>query len=257
MTTPGGLERRARFRRGAYLIPSLMTIANLLCGYIAVVRSIQGEFEWAAIALFIAALLDRLDGWVARLTGTSSDFGVQLDSLADAISFGMAPAVMAYMWALSTLPKPWSLAPFLYLAAGVARLARFNIQAPTQDKRYFIGLPIPAAACAIAACVYYRPGMIIDPIGGGLVAVLVSALAILMVSKVRYRSFKDIDLRSRIRWVMVILVALAYFVVAASPQLVALTLSFAYLVSGVLPRFGRPGRPEPRPAPAGGRDGAA
>ena len=253
---PAG-DRRARFRRGAYLVPSLFTTANLLCGYIAVVRCIQGEFEWAAIALFIAALLDRVDGWVARLTGTSSDFGVQLDSLADVISFGMAPALMAYMWALAPLPKPWSLAPFLYLAAGAARLARFNIQAPTLDKRYFVGLPIPAAACAIAACVFYSPERIADPIAGGLVAVLVAALAILMVSKARYRSFKDIDLRSRIRWVMVSLMALAYFVVAASPQIVALILSFAYLVSGLVPRSGRPGRPEPRPAPAGGHDGPA
>jgi CDP-diacylglycerol--serine O-phosphatidyltransferase len=256
MTGDGAANvRRVRFRRGAYLIPSLFTTGNLLCGYIATVRSIQGEFEWAAIALFIAALLDRMDGWVARLTGTSSGFGVQLDSLADAISFGMAPALMAYMWALAPLPKPWSLAPFLYLAAGAARLARFNIQAPTQDKRYFVGLPIPAAACALAACVFYSPDRITDPIAGGLVAVLVAILAVLMVSKARYRSFKDIDLRSRIRWVMVILVALAYFVAAASPQLVALTLSFAYLVSGLMPRFGRAGRGEPRPVAAGGRDG--
>ena len=98
-------RERARFRRGAYLIPSLFTTGNLLCGYIAVVRSVQGEFEWAAIAVFIAALLDRVDGWVARLTGTTSDFGVQFDSLADVISFGIAPALLAYLWALSALPK--------------------------------------------------------------------------------------------------------------------------------------------------------
>ncbi|MBI4168957.1 MAG: CDP-diacylglycerol--serine O-phosphatidyltransferase [Acidobacteria bacterium] len=251
------MKERTRFRRGAYLIPSLFTTGNLLCGYIAVVRSVQGQFEWAAIALFIAALLDRVDGWVARLTGTSSDFGVQFDSLADVISFGIGPALLAYMWALSDLPKPWSLAPFLYLAAGTARLARFNIQASGQDKRYFVGLPIPAAACALAACVFYSPARVSDPIAGGLVAALIATLAVLMVSKVRYRSFKEIDLRSRIRWVMVILMALVYFVVAASPQIVALILSFSYLVSGLVPRLGRAGRKEPRPAPAGGSDGRA
>src|SRR4029077_739391 len=145
------VRERPRFRRGAYLIPSLFTTGNLLCGYIDVVRSIQGEFEWAAIALFIAALLDRLDGWVARLTGTTSDFGVQFDSLADVISFGIAPALLAYMWALSALPPPWSLRPFLLLATSAARLAPLNTQAPALDKRSFVGLPPPAAACAIAA----------------------------------------------------------------------------------------------------------
>jgi CDP-diacylglycerol---serine O-phosphatidyltransferase len=246
---------RARYRRGAYLIPSLFTTGNLLCGYIAVVRSIQGEFEWAAIALFIAALLDRLDGWVARLTGTTSDFGVQLDSLADVISFGVGPAVLAYMWALTGLPKPWSLAPFLYLAAGAARLARFNIQTTVQDKRYFVGLPIPAASCALAACVFYHPAKVSDGLTGGLVSVLVVTLALLMISKIRYRSFKDIDLKTRTRWVIVSLVALVYLVVAASPQIVALLLSFTYLLSGLFPRLARPGRQEARPAPAGGRDG--
>jgi CDP-diacylglycerol---serine O-phosphatidyltransferase len=251
------MKERARFRRGAYLIPSLFTTGNLLAGYIAIIRSLQGEYAWAAIALFIAALLDRVDGWVARLTGTSSDFGVQLDSLADVISFGMAPALLVYVWALASLPKPWSLAPFLYLAAGTARLARFNIQAPSQDKRYFVGLPIPAAACAIAACVFYQPTRINDPITGVLVAVLVATLAVLMVSKVRYRSFKEIDLRRRTRWVMVILMALVYFVIAAKPPLVALILSYTYLVSGLFPRLLPAGRHEPRPAPAGGpHDGA-
>ncbi len=244
---------RRRFRRGAYIIPTLFTIGNLLCGYMAAVRSLQGEFEAAAIALFVAALLDRVDGWVARLTGTTSAFGVELDSLADVISFGMAPALLVYAWALAGLPKPWSLVPFLYLAAGTMRLARFNIQAPSQqDKRYFVGLPIPAAACSLAACVFYDPQRVTDPITGGLVAVLLVALSVLMVSKVRYRSFKEIDLRRRIRWVMVIVPVLVYFVAAASPQFVAVALSFTYLISGLFPRLRHRGRHEPHPAPAGG-----
>jgi len=248
------MKSRVQFRRGAYLIPSLFTTANLFFGYLAMVRSLQGEFEWAAVFVFIAAILDRIDGWVARLTGTTSDFGVQFDSLADVISFGMAPALLAYLWALDSLPKPWSLAPFLYLAAGAARLARFNIQAAVQDRRYFVGLPIPAAACAVVATVFYSPTRVTDPVAGGLVAVFVTVLAILMVGKGRYRSFKDIDLRSRTRWVVVTGVALAYFIVAASPQIVGVALSFGYLVSGLVPRTWRGGRQEPHAAPAGGHD---
>ncbi len=244
------MRERSRFRRGAYVFPSLFTTANLLCGYIAVVRSLQGDYMIAAVAILIAALLDRLDGWVARLTGTSSDFGVQFDSLADVISFGMAPALLVHMWALADLPKIVSLVPFLYLAAGSARLARFNIQAPAQDKRYFVGLPIPAAACVLASCVFYNPSPVNDAITSGLVAILVLVLSVLMVSKVRYRSFKEIDLRRRTRWVMVILVAMVYFVVASSPEFVALILSFTYLLSGLVPRLLSAGRHETRPAPA-------
>src|SRR6185436_1289744 len=185
----GVVKATGRLRRGAYLIPSLFTTGNLLCGYIAVMRSLKGDYEWAAVAIFVAALLDRLDGWVARLTGTSSDFGVQLDSIADIISFGMAPALVAYLWGLAQLPKPWSLAPFLYLAAGATRLARFNIQTAVQDRRFFIGLPIPAGACVLAACVFYSPARLVDPFTSILVSLLVVVLGVLMVSHLRYRSF--------------------------------------------------------------------
>jgi CDP-diacylglycerol--serine O-phosphatidyltransferase len=249
---------RAQVRRGAYIIPSLFTTGNLLCGYIAVVRSLEGQFEWAALAIFIAALLDRVDGWVARLTRTSSAFGVQLDSLADVISFGMAPALMVHIWALAALPKPWSLAPFLYLAAGATRLARFNIQVPSQDRRFFVGLPIPAAACVLAACVFYSPARVVDPTVAILVSLLVAVLGALMVSRLRYRSFKEIDVRSRVPWVMVAAIALAYFVVAASPQVIGLALSFLYLLSGLVPRRAATIRPDPRPATAtGGPHGGA
>ena len=249
------MRARTRLRRGAYVLPSLFTIGNLLCGYVAIIRSLQGDYEWAALALFIAALLDRIDGWVARLTRTSSEFGVQLDSLSDVISFGMAPALVVYLWGLAQLPKPWSLAPFLYLAAGATRLARFNIQAPAQDRRYFVGLPIPAAACVLAACVFYSPARLTDPIASGLMSLLVLVLAGLMVSRLRYRSFKEFNLRSRVPWVMVSLIGAAYFVVAASPQVIGVGLSFAYLLSGLVPRRAPALRPDSRPVPAGGSHG--
>ncbi len=249
------MKARTRLRRGAYILPSLFTTGNLLCGYVAIIRSLQGDYEWAALALFIAALLDRVDGWVARLTRTSSDFGVQLDSLSDIISFGMAPALVVYLWGLSQMPKPWSLAPFLYLAAGATRLARFNIQAPSQDRRYFVGLPIPAAACVLAACVFYSPSRVTDRVASGLLALLVVVLGALMVSRLRYRSFKEIHLRNRIPWVMVAVMAAAYFLVAASPQLVGLVLSFAYLLSGLVPRRTPTARPDVRILSAGGSHG--
>src|SRR6185503_18569117 len=220
------VKATGRLRRGAYLIPSLFTTGNLLCGYIAVMRSLKGDYEWAAVAIFVAALLDRLDGWVARLTGTSSDFGVQLDSIADIISFGMAPALVAYLWGLAQLPKPWSLAPFLYLAAGATRLARFNIQTAVQDRRFFVGLPIPAAACVLAACVFYSQARLVDPFTSILVSLLVVVLAVLM--------------------------AVAYFVIAASPQIVALALSFLYALSGLRPRRSAAARAEAPAHPAGG-----
>ena len=249
------MKTRARLRRGVYILPSLFTTGNLLCGYIAVVRSLQGDYEWAALAVFIAALLDRFDGWVARLTRTSTEFGVQLDSLADVISFGMAPALMIYMWALAQMPKPWSLAPFLYLAAGTARLARFNIQTQVQDRRWFVGLPIPAAACVLAATVFYSPARVVDPLTSILVSLLVVILGILMVSRLRYRSFKEIGFHSRVSWMVVSVMAVAYFVVAASPQVIAVVLSFAYLLSGLMPRRPAGLRPEPRPAAAGDAHG--
>jgi CDP-diacylglycerol--serine O-phosphatidyltransferase len=167
----------------------------------------------------------------------------------------MAPALMIYMWALAQMPKPWSMAPFLYLAAGATRLARFNIQAPAQDRRWFIGLPTPAAACVLAAIVFYSPARVIDPLTSVLVALLLVALAVLMVTRLRYRSFKEIDVRSRVPWVMVSVMAMAYFIVAASPQVIAVVLSFTYLLSGLWPRRASAPRPEPRPAAAGGPHG--
>ncbi len=240
-----------------FVLPNLFTVSSIFCGFYALTLCLSAQPEpihlyRAAVAIFFGMFFDMFDGRVARLTRTQSEFGVQLDSLADVISFGMAPALMIYLWALAALPKPWSLAPFLYLAAGATRLARFNIQVPSQDRRFFVGLPIPAAACVLAATVFYSPARVVDPIAAILVAVLLSVLGLLMVSQLRYRSFKEIDVRGRVPWAMVAAMALVFFVVAASPQLIGLALSFAYLLSGLFPRRVPPARPDPRPATAGG-----
>src|SRR6187549_1141247 len=145
-----------RLRRGMYLLPSLFTLANMFCGYACVIYAMRGEFIVAAPFIGVAIVLDMLDGRIARMTGTTSDFGVQLDSLADLISFGMAPAVLAFQWGLIPLGRIGWAVGFMYLTAAALRLARFNIQG-NSDKRYFIGLPSPAAAGLVAATIFYFP----------------------------------------------------------------------------------------------------
>ena len=192
-------ERRPlRARRGVSLLPSLFTMGNMFCGYACMVFAMRGDFESAAPYIGIAIVLDMLDGRIARLTGTASEFGVQLDSLADAISFGVAPAILASAWGLTPLGRLGGAAGFMYVSAAVLRLARFNIQsAAGGDKRYFVGLPSPAAAGLIAATVYAYPYGLHDYRAALPVLALVLGPALLMVSTIRFRSFKTIDLQMR------------------------------------------------------------
>jgi len=230
------LARDRRFKRGAYLLPTLFTVGNLFCGYAAIVAAHKDRFAWAALLIFLAAVLDTLDGRVARLTGGSSEFGEQLDSLADALSFGVAPSLLVQSWALEPFGRVGWLAAFLFVVCGVVRLARFNIQSGGGDKRFFIGLPIPAAAMALAAWVLQFPTGLAEPwMASGMLA-LVVALSLLMVSRLRFRSFKDLDLRGRVPSVAVVVMALAVIAVAVHPQAVVLALTLGYVVSGLLPR---------------------
>ena len=151
-------DRPQRFKRGVFLLPSLFTVANLFCGYASVVYSTRGDFDTAALFIGIAMVLDTLDGFFARLTNSSTAFGVQLDSLADMVSFGLAPAILAFTWGLAPLKRLGWAAGFIYVTAAAMRLARFNIQtAVITDKRYFVGMPSPPAAGVIAATVYLFP----------------------------------------------------------------------------------------------------
>jgi CDP-diacylglycerol--serine O-phosphatidyltransferase len=225
-----------RFKRGAYLLPTLFTVGNLFCGYYAAVATLRGAFESAAFLIFVAALLDALDGRVARMTGSTSDFGKELDSLTDGLSFGVAPALMIYTWALQPLSRLGWLASFLFVTCGVVRLARFNIQTGTADKRYFIGLPIPVAGVVLAACVILSPAGVEARWVQMAVLALVLILSLLMVSKFRYRSFKDVDLKGRMPSVVVVAIALAFVGVASHPPMVILILGLAYVASGLLPR---------------------
>ena len=160
-------DRPHRFRRGVYLLPSLFTVANLFCGYACVVYATRADFDTAALFIGIAMVLDTLDGLIARLTNSTSAFGVQLDSLADVVSFGMAPAILAFTWGLWPLKRLGWAAGFIYVTAAAMRLARFNIQTTTAaDKRHFVGLPSPAAGAVIASTVYLWPGRAAGAAGG-------------------------------------------------------------------------------------------
>ncbi|TDI14473.1 MAG: CDP-diacylglycerol--serine O-phosphatidyltransferase [Acidobacteria bacterium] len=228
--------RDRRFKRGAYLLPTLFTVGNLFCGYFAVVSSFRSAYETAALLIFIAAVLDGLDGRVARMTGSTSEFGKELDSLVDGVSFGVAPAVMIYGWALQPFGRFGSLMSFLFVACGVVRLARFNIQGGSTDKRFFIGLPIPMAALVLSATVTVSPAGPSARWVQVCVLVLTLILSLLMVSKLRYWSFKELHMPGRLPSVVAVAVALAFVAVAIHPPAVILVVGLVYVLSGLMPR---------------------
>jgi CDP-diacylglycerol--serine O-phosphatidyltransferase len=238
----GGDQRRRerrrgaplRFRRGASILPSLFTVGNLFLGFWAVVRAFHGQYAEAAPLVFWACLLDVLDGRIARLTGTTSDFGAELDSLADVVSFGVAPAVLAYAWGFSTMPRVGWLVAFLFVVCGALRLARFNVQKSSVDGRYFVGLPIPAAAAAVAALVNVAPARVEDRSHAVLWLSLLIVLSFLMVSTFRYWSFKNVDLRSRRSYVNVVGIAVLLVVFNMHPEWVLLVIATAFWLSGPL-----------------------
>jgi CDP-diacylglycerol--serine O-phosphatidyltransferase len=227
--------RRNRLRRGVYLVPSLLTMGNMFCGYACVVYAMRGAYETAAPFIGIAILLDMLDGRIARLTGSTSAFGVEFDSLADVISFGVAPAILAFAWGLSSLGRLGWAAGFLFVAAAAMRLARFNVQsAAGGDKRYFVGMPSPAAAAIPAATVYAYPAGLVDYRAALPALAMVLVPAVLMVSTIRFRSFKTIDTQTRRPYTVLIFVAAALMLVATHPQLVLVAFAYGYLASAFI-----------------------
>ena len=217
-------------RRGVSLLPSLFTLANLFCGWSCIVYAMRGDLATAAPFIGVAMVLDMLDGRIARMTGTTSEFGVQLDSLADVVSFGMAPAVLAYAWGLAPLGRLGWAAGFLFVTAAALRLARFNIQKNT-DKRYFVGLASPAAGALVASTVFYYPSGLHERPEAFLAVVLVVVPALLMVSTIRFRSFKTVDLGERRRYRVLIAAAAFLALIVTYPHEVLLGLAYAYLVS--------------------------
>lgn len=220
-----------RFRRGVYLLPSMFTIGNMFCGYACIVYAMRGEFATAAPFIGFAMVLDMLDGRIARMTGATSDFGIQLDSLADVISFGLAPAILVFTWGLEPLGRLGWAVGFLFVAAAALRLARFNIQVGSVDKRYFVGLPSPAAAAVPASTVFAYPwGFQTRPEALAVTAVVIVP-ALLMVSTVRFRSFKTFDLQARRSYSVLLLFAIGLVLLAAHPAALMVAMAYAYLFS--------------------------
>lgn len=251
VSVPSSVPPKGRVRKGVkkgvYLLPSLLTIGNLLSGFYAIVAVYNDEYWKASMAILVAFILDGLDGAVARLTGAQSDFGIELDSLADLVSFGVAPAILAHVWAI----KPYSSIAWLFgsivptalfVSCGAFRLARFNIQTRSLDKRYFVGLPIPAAALAVTSFILlmgeppFLPLLEVDGLfrqgASAFMVVLVYLLSFLMVSRLRYRSLKGIEIKRRQPFAVLVGLTLLLLLVASRPSLILFICSFIYIVSG-------------------------
>ncbi|GAC35453.1 CDP-diacylglycerol--serine O-phosphatidyltransferase [Paraglaciecola polaris] len=225
-------------RKGIYLLPNLLTTAGLFSGFYAVVASMNGHFEAAAVAIFVAMIFDGLDGRVARMTNTQSEFGAEYDSMADMVSFGMAPALVAYNWGLSGLGKIGWLAAFIYVAGAALRLARFNTQIGTADKRYFQGLASPAAAALVAGLVWVGGEYDVNGDDYGVIVALVTSLAgLLMVSNFKYNSFKEVNWHGKVPFVALLLIMLIFVVVATEPALVLFVVFALYALAGPINTF--------------------
>ena len=222
-------ERRG-LRRGVFLLPSLFTVANLFCGWACVVYAMRGQFETAAPFIGFAIVLDMLDGRIARMTGSSSAFGVEFDSLADLISFGMAPAALTFQWGLVPLGRLGWAVGFLYLTAAAVRLARFNIQ-HVSDKRYFVGMPSPSAAGIPAATIYFYPYGIDERAPAYLALVMLIVPALLMVSTFRFRSMKTLNLAAPRNPKVLLIAAGAIALMVAYTHEALVALAYGYLVA--------------------------
>jgi CDP-diacylglycerol---serine O-phosphatidyltransferase len=220
-------------QRGIYLLPNLFTTGALFAGFYAITSAIGGRYETAVISIFVAMILDGLDGRVARLTNTQSEFGAQYDSLSDMLSFGVAPALVMYLFAFASLGKLGLFAAFVHTAGGALRLARFNTQLETADKRYFQGLPSPAAAAIPAGfiwiCIEYGYDMSVFKY---VALLLIISSGLLMVSNFRYSSFKEIDLKGKVPFFVAFAVMLGIAFVMAQPQTMLFLLFLGYAISG-------------------------
>ena len=222
-----------KMRRGIYILPNLFTTGNLFCGFWAIISVFQEKFFYAAVAILLACAFDILDGKVARLSGATSKFGVQYDSLADLVSFGIAPALLAFSWALRPYGKFGWLAAFLFVVCGALRLARFNVQSSSGEVKYFKGLPIPAAASMIALTILLYLRLIeTDWVKDIVILVMIYVLAFLMVSNVRYLSFKELNLAKRKPFSIFIFIILSMIVIIMEPTIVLFVSVIFYVFSG-------------------------
>jgi len=224
-------------KRGVYLLPNVLTTFGLFAGFFAIILATKGQYADAAIAIFVAMLFDGLDGRVARLTNTQSSFGEQYDSMADMLSFCVAPALLVYFWQFSDLGKIGWLGAFVYTAAGALRLARFNTQIGVEDKRYFQGLPSPAAAALVAGMVWTKQSIGVTDYDQYLTLVswiIIVGAGVLMVSNVRYYSFKEINLKGRSSFKLLLIATLIIIVITLWPSVILFVFFLAYALSGLI-----------------------
>jgi CDP-diacylglycerol--serine O-phosphatidyltransferase len=220
-------------RRGIFLLPNLFTTGALFAGFFAIVQAMNGQFEEAAVAIFVAMILDGLDGRVARLTNTQSAFGAEYDSLADMVSFGVAPALVMYSFALKDMGKLGWIAAFVYCAGAALRLARFNTMLRVQDKRWFLGLPSPAAAALVAGVVWVMVDNHVKGVDVRWLAWGVNVFAgVTMITNLRFYSGKDINLKRSVPFIVIVLVALSFSLVSIDPPIVLCLLFLGYGLSG-------------------------
>jgi len=217
-----------RPRKGIYLLPNLLTTGALFGGFYAILSGFSGHYEWAAMAIFAAMVFDGLDGRVARMTNTQSDFGVQYDSLSDMVSFGIAPAVVVYGWGLNHLGKVGIAAAFLYASCAALRLARFNVQSRLSSGKLFIGLPSPAAAALVAGFVWSSQSIQPSLLLSSFAALLTATAGLLMVSNFKYPSFKQIDLRGKVPFVVILSMVMGFVVITLDPPRILFMLAFSF-----------------------------
>lgn len=228
--------QRTGLKRGIYLLPNLCTTANLFFGFFAIVKALHHQFVMAAWFLMLAGAFDFLDGKMARLAKAESDFGIEYDALADLVAFGLAPAVLIYSWTLASFERFGWLAAFIYVACGALRLARFNVQAHSVERNDFQGLPIPMAAAPLVATVIFHQhvyGQVI-PLRNWWFIGLITSMALLMISTVRYRSLKKVNMRSQLNFFVLVGVVGLIAIIAYEPQISLFVLSFAYVASGLM-----------------------
>ena len=239
-----GKRQNKRFQRSVYLLPSMFTVGTLFCGYACIVHAMRGDYATAAVFVGVATVLDVLDGRIARLAGAASEFGGEFDSLADVISFGVAPAVLVFAWGLEPLGRLGWAVGFLYVTATALRLARFNVQHDTPDKNYFVGMPSPAAAGVLVSTVFAWPDGFGIPQAPLMALVMVLLPAIMMVSQVRFRAFGALTLRPRSSFLVLLQFAILIAAIAVQPEPVLFGLAYSYLASGpigfVIGRLQRP-----------------
>lgn len=226
------VSRTESMRKGIYILPNLFTTGSLFAGFYGMVAGINQDYRTAAFCIFAALICDGLDGKVARATGTTSKFGVEYDSLADLVAFGVAPGLLMYFWALKPFGRLGWLAAFLFVVCGALRLARFNVQVETVESKRFVGLPIPAAASMVASTVLFFHHTGLSSYKKPAILVLIYLLAFLMVSSVKYYSFKDPELIKKQPFGFLVLAVLLLIIIAAEPAIMMFVLFVCYILSG-------------------------